>query len=46
MFLSRLRAYLLIDPLLIVTTVLLGLASLLASTFDKRGRTQHAIARL
>jgi 1-acyl-sn-glycerol-3-phosphate acyltransferase len=46
MFLSRLRAYLLIDPLLIVTTVLLGLASLLASTFDKSGRTQHAIARL
>jgi 1-acyl-sn-glycerol-3-phosphate acyltransferase len=46
MFLSRLRAYLLIDPLIIVTTVVLGSASLLASTFDKRGRTQHAIARL
>jgi 1-acyl-sn-glycerol-3-phosphate acyltransferase len=46
MFLSRLRAYLLIDPLLVVATVLLGLASLLASAFDRRGHTQHAIARL
>jgi 1-acyl-sn-glycerol-3-phosphate acyltransferase len=46
MLLSRLRAYLFIDPLLIVTTMVLGLASLLASAFDKRGRTQHAIARL
>jgi len=46
MLLSRLRAYLLIDPLIVVATVVLGLASLLASTFDKRGRTQHAIARL
>src|ERR1035438_3375568 len=46
MFLSRLRAYVLIDPLIVVTTLVLGLASMLASTFDKRGRTQHAIARL
>src|ERR1017187_8660072 len=46
MFLSRLRAYVLIDPLIIVTTMVLGLASMLSSTFDKRGRTQHAIARL
>ena len=46
MFLSRLRAYLLIDPLIIVTTAVFGLASMLASTFDNRGRTQHAIARL
>jgi 1-acyl-sn-glycerol-3-phosphate acyltransferase len=45
MLLSRLRAYLLIDPLIIVTTLVFGLASLLASAFDKRGRTQHAIAR-
>src|ERR1019366_1721847 len=44
MFRSRLRAYLLIDPLIVVTTLVLGLASMLASTFDKRGRTQHAIA--
>ncbi len=46
MFLSRLRAYLLIDPLIVIATVVLGLASLLASAFDARGRTQHAIARL
>ena len=46
MFLSRLRAYLLIDPLIVLATAILGLASLLASAFDKRGRTQHAIARL
>jgi 1-acyl-sn-glycerol-3-phosphate acyltransferase len=46
MFLSRLRAYLLIDPLIIVTTAAFGLASMMASAFDKRGRTQHAIARL
>ena len=45
MFLSRLRAYLLIDPLIILSTVVFGSASLLASTFDKSGRTQHAIAR-
>ena len=46
MLFSRLRAYLLIDPLIVMATVVLGLASLLASTFDRRGRTQHAIARL
>jgi 1-acyl-sn-glycerol-3-phosphate acyltransferase len=46
MFLSRLRAYLLIDPLIVIATVVLGLTSLLASAFDTRGRTQHAIARL
>ena len=46
MLLSRLRAYLLIDPLIVVATVLFGMASMLASAFDKRGRSQHAIARL
>jgi 1-acyl-sn-glycerol-3-phosphate acyltransferase len=45
MFFSRLRAYLLIDPLIVVATVALGLASMVASAFDKRGRTQHAIAQ-
>lgn len=44
-FFSRLRAYLLIDPLIIGATAVFGLASLLASAFDRRGRTQHAIAR-
>jgi len=45
MLLSRLRAYLLIDPLIIGSTAVFGFLSLLASTFDKSGRTQHAIAR-
>jgi 1-acyl-sn-glycerol-3-phosphate acyltransferase len=45
MLLSRLRAYLLIDPLIIVATAVFGIASLLASAFDKKGRTQHAVAR-
>jgi 1-acyl-sn-glycerol-3-phosphate acyltransferase len=45
MLLSRLRAYVLIDPLIILATAVFGLASLLASAFDKSGRTQHAIAR-
>jgi 1-acyl-sn-glycerol-3-phosphate acyltransferase len=44
-FLSRLRAYLFIDPLIVAATVLWGTASLLASAFDTSGRTQHAIAR-
>ena len=46
MFLSRLRAFLLIDPLIILATLALGTASLIASAFDKSGRTQHALARL
>jgi len=46
MFLSRLRAYLFIDPAIVVATLVLGLASMFASLFDSRGRTQHAIARL
>jgi len=44
--LSRLRAYLLIDPLIILATVVFGIISLLTSVFDKSGRTQHAVARL
>ena len=46
MILSRLRAYLVIDPLLILATMIFGTLSLLASVFDSRGRTQHAIARV
>ncbi|MGA2132757.1 MAG: lysophospholipid acyltransferase family protein [Bryobacteraceae bacterium] len=45
MILSRLRAYCLIDPLIILSTVILGTLSLMASVFDKSGRTQHALAR-
>jgi 1-acyl-sn-glycerol-3-phosphate acyltransferase len=46
MILSRLRAYLFIDPLIIASTAIFGFASLLASAFDKTGGTQHAIARV
>ncbi|HVN05205.1 MAG TPA: lysophospholipid acyltransferase family protein [Bryobacteraceae bacterium] len=46
MFLSRLRAYLLIDPLIVLATILFGSMSLVASAFDKTGRTQHALARV
>ncbi len=46
MLLSRLRAYLLIDPLIILATAVFGSLSLAASLFDNRGRSQHAIARL
>lgn len=46
MSLSRLRAYFLIDPLIILATLIMGTASLAASAFDNSGRTQHALARL
>jgi len=42
--LSWLRAYLFIDPLNILATAVMGTLSLLASAFDKSGRTQHYIA--
>ena len=35
MFLSRLRAYLLIDPLVILATAIMGTLSLAASAFDR-----------
>ena len=43
--LASLRAILLIDPLIIVLTIVMGTLSLLASLFDKTGRRQHHIAR-
>jgi len=46
MFLSRLRAYLLIDPLIILATAIMGIISLAASAFDRSGRAQHRLARV
>jgi 1-acyl-sn-glycerol-3-phosphate acyltransferase len=46
MFLSRLRAYCLIDPLIVLATLFFGFISLATSVFDKSGRTQHAVARV
>jgi 1-acyl-sn-glycerol-3-phosphate acyltransferase len=46
MFFSRLRAYLFIDPLIVLATVVFGTISLVTSMFDKTGHTQHAVARM
>jgi 1-acyl-sn-glycerol-3-phosphate acyltransferase len=46
MFLSRLRAWFFIDPLIILATMVFGTISMLASAVDKTGRTQHAVARV
>ncbi len=44
--LSRLRSYLIFDPLIWLYTGILGALSLLASLFDRSGRVQHGFARL
>ena len=41
----RLRALLISDPLIIVSTIVLGTVSFFASFFDATGRTEHRIAR-
>src|SRR5271156_4769916 len=46
MFLSRLRAYLLIDPSIILATTVMGTLSLAASAFDRSGRAQHWLAQV
>jgi len=43
---SRLRSYLLYDPLIWAYTLILGVASLVVSVFDRDGRLQHRLARL
>ena len=45
-FLSRLRSYLILDPLIWLYTVILGTISLLSSLFDRSGEIQHRIAQL
>jgi len=45
-WLSRLRAYLILDPLILSYTFVLGVVALIVSFFDSTGRRQHAIARL
>ena len=44
-WLSRLRSYFILDPLIFLYTFILGTASLIASFFDPEGRKQHTIAR-
>ena len=43
--LATLRALLLIDPLIVLLTIVMGALSFAASLFDKTGRRQHRIAR-
>lgn len=43
---SRLRSYLLLDPLIFFYTFVFGSLSLIVSFFDRNGAKQHAIARL
>lgn len=43
-FLSRLRSYFILDPIIMIGTGLFGAVSLLSSFFDKDGRIQHNIA--
>lgn len=42
--LSRLRSYLIFDPLIFLYTAVLGAISLTASLFEKSGRIQHSMA--
>ncbi len=44
--LSRLRGYFIFNPLIWLYTVVLGMASLIASLFDRDGHIQHGFARL
>jgi 1-acyl-sn-glycerol-3-phosphate acyltransferase len=44
--LSRLRSYLIFDPLIWCYTIILAISSLLSSFIDRDGRIQHAHARL
>ncbi|HEU4413920.1 MAG TPA: lysophospholipid acyltransferase family protein [Candidatus Angelobacter sp.] len=43
---SRLRSYLIFDPLIWLYTIVLGILSLLSSFFDESGRIQHGFAHL
>jgi 1-acyl-sn-glycerol-3-phosphate acyltransferase len=45
-WLSRVRSYLIFDPLIWAYTLILGTISLIVSLFDRKGRMQHNLARL
>ncbi|HYU46557.1 MAG TPA: lysophospholipid acyltransferase family protein [Terriglobales bacterium] len=45
-WLSRLRSYFILAPLIWAYTLVLGTISLLCSVFDRSGRVQHRLARL
>jgi 1-acyl-sn-glycerol-3-phosphate acyltransferase len=43
--LSAIRAFLILDPLILLATALMGTVSMIVSLFDSSGRTQHRVAR-
>ncbi len=43
--LSAIRAFLIIDPLIVLATAVMGTVSLVVSLFDSTGRGQHRVAR-
>ena len=45
-WLSRLRSYFILAPLIWAYTIILGTVSLICSLFDRNGRIQHKFARL
>ncbi len=45
-WLSRLRSYFILNPLIWAYTIILGTLSLVSSLFDRNGRIQHKFARL
>ena len=45
-WLSRLRSYFILNPLIWAYTLVLGTISLICSLFDRSGRVQHRLARL
>ena len=45
-WLSRLRSYFILSPLIWAYTLVLGTISLICSLFDRSGRVQHRLARL
>jgi 1-acyl-sn-glycerol-3-phosphate acyltransferase len=46
MSLAYIRSLLITDPIIILATIIMGTASLLASLFDSEGRLQHQISRI
>src|SRR6266436_3443114 len=45
-WLSRLRSYFILAPLIWAYTIILGTVSLICSLFDRNGRIQHKFARV
>src|SRR4026209_357314 len=46
MSLAYIRSLLIIDPTIILATIVMGMISLIVSLFDSRGTAQHRISRI